>query len=200
MSGVGKLRGTYAKSEERRREILEAALEVFAVSGFRSGSIRDVAERVGMSEAGLLYHFPTKNVLLTAVLDERDEIARRIVPSGDDGLATVLGLVTLAEYNMTIPGVVELFCVLSAEATAADHPAHDYFVQRYEAVRSLTGRAFEIIAAGGLLRDGIDPEAASRNIIALMDGLQVQWLLDRNSVDMPEEIRQFIRGVLTVDI
>jgi len=200
MSGVGKLRGSYAKSEERRREILEAALEVFAVSGFRSGSIRDVAERVGMSEAGLLYHFPTKNVLLTAVLDERDEIARRIVPNGEDGLATVLGLVTLAEYNMTIPGVVELFCVLSAEATAADHPAHDYFVQRYEAVRSLTGRAFGLLAERGLLRQGIDPEAASRNVIALMDGLQVQWLLDRNSVDMPEEIRQFIRGVLTVDI
>ena len=200
MSGVGKLRGSYAKSEERRREILEAALEVFAVSGFRSGSIRDVAERVGMSEAGLLYHFPTKNVLLTAVLDERDEIGRRFVPSGEDGLATVLGLVTLAEYNMTIPGVVELFCVLSAEATAADHPAHDYFVQRYEAVRSLTGRAFGLLAERGLLRQGIDPEAASRNVIALMDGLQVQWLLDRNSVDMPEEIRQFIRGVLTVDI
>ena len=57
MTVSGKPRGSYAKTAARRREILEAGIEVFSANGFRSGSIRDIAERVGMSQAGLLHHF-----------------------------------------------------------------------------------------------------------------------------------------------
>jgi AcrR family transcriptional regulator len=198
--GAGKPRGPYVKTEKRRREILEAALEVFASGGYRSGSIRDVAAKVGMSEAGLLHHFPNKSALLTAVLDQRDTVASGLVPLGDDaGIDTLIGLAELAEYNMTVPGLVELYCVLSAEATSPAHPAHDFFVQRYEWARSGIGRSLTRMGERGQLRDGIDPEVSARNILALMDGLQVQWLLDRDSVDMPTEIRAYIRSLTTMD-
>ena len=44
-------RGIYAKTPERRAEILDAALEVFADAGFRSGSLREIADKAGMSQA-----------------------------------------------------------------------------------------------------------------------------------------------------
>ena len=74
---VRKPRGEYAKTSAKRTAILDAALEVFAESGYRSGSLRDVAGKVGMSEAGLLHHFPNKSALLAAVLDRRDRRALR---------------------------------------------------------------------------------------------------------------------------
>jgi AcrR family transcriptional regulator len=185
-------RGEYAKSSVTRELILDAALEVFAESGYRSGSLRDIAARVGMSDAGLLHHFPSKSALLGAVLDRRDFLARTIVPTeGTGGISLLRALVDLSRHNASVPGVVELYCILSAEGTAPDHPAHAYFTSRYDGVRALVGDAFEAIRAEGRLLAGVSPQRAAIATIALMDGLQVQWLLDRDVVDMAAELSDF---------
>lgn len=201
MSTPGRVRGNYAKTPERRREILEASIEVFSSSGFRSGSLRDIAERVGMSQAGLLHHFANKGELLAAVLRLRDDRAEEFVPlRGAEGLETITGFVNLVEYNATVPGLVELHCVLSAEATDPSHPAHAYFVDRYQWVVHDLTRAFEDMRGKGQLAEGVDPASAARAITAFSDGIQVQWLLDRTSVDMAEEMRRFLRPLVTVEI
>jgi hypothetical protein len=97
--------------------------------------------------------------------------------------------------NMANKGIVELFCILSAEATAEDHPAHAYFKERYKFVTELTGKYFELLKNEGKLREGIEPAAAASALIAVSDGLQVQWLLDP-SWDMLEGHRAFFRGIL----
>lgn len=199
-STQGRRRGTYAKTEATRQAILDAALEVFSGSGYRAGSLREIALRVGMSEAGLLHHFRNKSALLEAVLEERDERARAVVPTNsEDGASVLRGLVELAAINSSIPGVVELFATLSAEATAPDHPAHAYFVRRYDFTRSTIERALTGLEAQGRLRHGMTPHRGAVTIIALMDGLQVQWLLDRSVVDMAEELRALLRTFADID-
>ena len=194
-------RGRYAKTEGTRTAILDAALEVFAEGGFRAGSLRDIASRVSMSEAGLLHHFSSKSALLSAVLDRRDAHDQQFVSAGStDGTASIRGLLELARYNASVPGVVELYCTLSAEATSPDHPAHDYFVRRYERTRSTLLNAFVRLQQDQLLREGVDPVAAARSTIAVMDGLQVQWLLDRSVLDMAEELRTFLRRLVAIDL
>jgi hypothetical protein len=47
--------------------------DVFSTSGYRAGSLKDVAVKVGLSQAGLLHHFPSKEALLEALLTLRDE-------------------------------------------------------------------------------------------------------------------------------
>ena len=195
----GRPRGSYAKSEGTRKAILEAALEVFAQGGYRSGSLREVAQLVGMTEAGLLHHFPSKANLLAAVLDLRDEHAYELVPLDQAGEATIRGLVDLARYNASVPGVVELYCVLSAEATSPDHPAHEYFVRRYKQTRKWVDTAFAQLAVEGKLAPGVQPEGASKATIALMDGFQVQWLLDRSSIDMADELLDYFKRVTTLE-
>ncbi len=54
-----KPRGQYGKTAARRQEIVDAAVEVFGTMGYNKGSLREVADRVGMSQAGLLHHFPS---------------------------------------------------------------------------------------------------------------------------------------------
>lgn len=55
---------------------------------------------------------------------------------------------------------------------------------------------FEGARAAGLLRPGIDPGTAGRAFVALMDGLQLQWLLDRDSVDMAAVLRELLAECL----
>ncbi|MEN2740875.1 helix-turn-helix domain-containing protein [Microbacterium sp. X-17] len=199
---VGKPRGAYAKTDEKRRVILDAALEVFAQSGYRAGSIRDIAERVGMSEAGLLHHFPNKSALLAAVLERRDVRGEQLVPIDDAsiGRATIAGLLELASYNASTPGVVALYCTLSAEGTSPDHPAHEYFVRRYDWMREGLEKAFTVIQREGGLQPGVRPLSAAVRTVALMDGLQVQWLLDRDVLDMTEELRGFLRTIVSYEL
>jgi len=193
-------RGSYAKTEATRKSILDAALEVFSGSGYRSGSLREIAGLVGMSEAGLLHHFRNKSALLEAVLEERDDRARALVPiESNDGAAVLRGLVELAAYNASIPGVVELYATLSAEATAPDHPAHAYFVRRYEYTRGNIERAMTDLQSRGRLRNGMTPRRAAITIISMMDGLQVQWLLDRSVLDMAEELRVLFTTFADID-
>jgi AcrR family transcriptional regulator len=199
--GVRGPRGSYAKSVATQAAILDAALEVFAEGGYRSGSLRDVAAKVGISEAGLLHHFKSKSRLLEAVLDRRDALARQFVPEHPvDGTQAMHGLIALAKYNASVPGVVELYCTLSAEATSPGHPAHDYFVRRYDVTRATLTDAYLDLETRGLLRPGISVAAAVRSTIAIMDGLQVQWLLDRSLLDMAEELRVHLRSLTLVDL
>jgi AcrR family transcriptional regulator len=201
MTLTGKPRGAYAKTAGRRREILEAGIDVFSSNGFRSGSIREIAERVGMSQAGLLHHFSNKNELLAGVLELRDDQSRTLTNmESPDGLEHLRGLVSVVEYNASVPGLVELHCILSAEATSPDHPAHEYFINRYKWVVAFTKDSFEAAKLKGQLADGVDPASAARSLVALMDGLQVQWLLDRESIDMAEETRRYVHTLLTVPL
>jgi AcrR family transcriptional regulator len=187
-------RGPYRKTAARQQEILDAALAVFGRSGYRSGSIREIADTVGMSQAGLLHHFESKDALLTAVLRHRDERSRRLF-SRARGIDFLVSAVDA--FRVTERGTAELYCVLSAEATAPGHPAHDYFTERYDWLRSVLTDAFGRMASARQLRAGVDPAAAARSTVAVMDGLQLQWLLDPASVDMAADLSAHFRALAT---
>ena len=193
-------RGPYRKTAETRGAILDAALEVFAGSGFRSGSLREVSRRVGMSNAGVLHHFADKEALLAAVLDRRDEIdveeVRRLARDGESALHA---LVDLTRVNGTKPEIVRLYAILSAEATARDHPAHAHFVRRYSRTRDFVREAFDALENRGKLATGVSAESAAIGTIAMMDGLQTQWLIEPASVDMPAQLASYLQSITQVD-
>ena len=196
-----KARGEYAKTPERRQQIVDAAVEVFSSAGFHKGSIRDVAEKAGLSQAGLLHHYPSKEHLLEAVLTWRDSETRRLLGEPfPEGLDFLRGMVRAAEHNATTPELVELHVIVSAEGTSAEHPLRDYFVRRYASVVDLTRRAFERAATEGQVQPGVDCASAARTLVALMDGLQIQWLLDPDHVDMAADLRRYLQPLLTVEL
>jgi hypothetical protein len=98
------------------------------------------------------------------------------------------------------PGIVDLYVRLAAEAVGPDHPAHAYFERHYRSARDLTVRSFRVLAAGGELRKGVDPELAALGFIALMDGLQVQWLTMPDEVDPVGALRSHLQSLLTVEL
>ncbi|WP_197511363.1 TetR/AcrR family transcriptional regulator [Tessaracoccus coleopterorum] len=58
---------------ERRQAILAAATDVFGSKGYANGTLHDIADQVGMTHAGILHHFGSKDQLLLEVLTYRDQ-------------------------------------------------------------------------------------------------------------------------------
>jgi AcrR family transcriptional regulator len=193
--------GSYPKGRIRREDIIKAAVVVYGEAGYHGASLREIAKRVGITHAGLLYYFPTKEALLAAVLERRDAQdaqARRL--SVPPGLQALDRLISLAAHNLDHPGFVDLYSRLAAEAVSPDHPAHEYFERHYRLARWYAVESFKVLAERGQLRTDIDAELAGLSLIALMDGLQVQWLSNPGEVDLVGSLRFFLQGLLTVPL
>lgn len=181
-------RGSYAKGVAKREEILERALDVIAREGYRGASIKELAEEVGLSQAGLLHYFDSKEELFTAILRKRDEIDSANFGLADDdgsveGVDLREGYLGVIRHNADVPGLVQLFARLSVDASDPDHAAHEFFVARGKTLRTAFAAAIAAQQAAGELSDRIDPDTLARIFQAVADGLQVQWMLEPD-VDM----------------
>ncbi|MFP3670184.1 TetR/AcrR family transcriptional regulator, partial [Priestia sp. SIMBA_032] len=108
-----------------RERIIDAAIDVFAISGFRASTMKDIADRAGISQRGLAHHFASKFDLLSAVLSVREQESASLLapsPSGHPVDALESMLEVIADNNKR-PGLVELYSILAAEGTTEDHPA-----------------------------------------------------------------------------
>ncbi|WP_065571274.1 TetR/AcrR family transcriptional regulator [Microbacterium oleivorans] len=170
----------------RRREILDAAQEIFGSKGFANGTLQDIAEQVGMTHAGILHHFGSKDQLLLDVLEHRDQTDVVDLDGGriPGGMELFRHLVHTAIMNMQRAGIVQAYAVLSAESVTDDHPGRPYFVHRYTVLRKDLREAFERVCQERGISDPGSIEHGSAAILAVMDGLQVQWLLDPTAVDL----------------
>lgn len=197
--GEAKTRGPYAKTPARRAEIVRAARDSFAEKGYARASLRDIAERAGITHAGLLHHFRNKDELLAEVLADRDseewQHGRAEVDSLDR-LAPYLG--ELIHHHQTAPELMRLWIELAAAASRPDHPAHAYFVERYERGRTQFVEGLHDDTARKRLREGISPESAAILFHAVLNGLQLQWVLDQD-LDIVGPVNDFVRLLLVGD-
>ncbi len=198
MSTTTRATKTRPQTAARRREILAAATDVFGSKGFANGTLADIAEHVGMTHAGILHHFGSKDQLLLEVLTYRDEtdvehLDGRHIPGGID---LFRHLVHTAISNAQRAGIVQAFVVLSGESVTDDHPAASYFERRYRTVRAETITAFEEVCAARGVTDLSVVRHASASILAVMDGLQVQWLHDPDAVDLAAATQFAIEAIV----
>lgn len=196
-------RGPYAKTAARRREILAAAKALLARRGYRNTSINAIAEELGLTQAGLLYHFPSKEDLLFAVLakheDERRNRYRQERVEESDARCALEPLIASFRENIDDPEWVGIWTILSAEATDEDHPAHAAMVARYERIRSEMIDGLDQLCAAGVIAADVDPVHASATILAVMDGLQLQWLLNP-ALDILSMFEEFVLSYYRVSL
>ncbi|SDQ56937.1 transcriptional regulator, TetR family [Curtobacterium sp. UNCCL20] len=183
-------RGSYAKGIAKREEILTVALDLVAQQGFRRTSIKDIAEAVELTQAGLLHYFDSKDELWVEILRRRDELDLAHDWQADDPAALLAAIV---RHNTEVPGLVQMFVNLSAAAaTDPEHPAHEYFRERYERSRRDLSDDFRVMQEDGRLRADVDPEQLTSVLLAVSDGMQIQWLYDP-SRDMAEHVELVAR-------
>jgi AcrR family transcriptional regulator len=183
------------RTRASKAKIIQAATQFFAQQGYRGAKMSDIARAANLTEPGLLHHFPSKNHLLMEVLAERDRVDGELIDfkgysEKKDFLSSQQKLV---EHNSTVPGLVQLFTTLAAESIQKEHPGHNFFRERYH-----KGRADEIemlrhAQESGEIRSDIPAEDLAAMLYAMMDGLQIQWLYEPETIDMVKVFSNFTK-------
>ena len=176
-------RRSYPKGVRRRQQILDSVIAVLAQRGVDRASLRTVGEAIGVSHTALRHYFSSRDELLVEAYRTHEARAAGNAPGADE---SAVGLIMrAAERNRSIPGLVELYATLTTDALQEQHAVTREFVRgRFRSLReALAG----MIASGqqaGRIAPGIDPLDAAALVIAASDGLQIQWLLDPDAVDV----------------
>ncbi|MEU5880591.1 TetR family transcriptional regulator [Spirillospora sp. NPDC047279] len=176
-----------AKGEDRRQRIIAVARRLLTRNGSRGTTLGEIAREAGVTPAGLLHHFASKEQLVHAVLDARDDY--------DDAHADRTGdileqLAAIPARFRESPDLIGMFTVLLAENLAPEAPLHERFLHRHRA-------AVDTIAAGlrrgqseGRYRADLDPAVKAVEIVAFLNGIETSWLLDP-SIPLAEVFREY---------
>ncbi|MCV7143177.1 TetR/AcrR family transcriptional regulator [Mycolicibacterium fortuitum] len=189
--------GRYAKGEVKRAEIKAAALRLLEREGEAGASMRVIAKEAGISLAGLMHYFPTRDLLLTEIQRDGDakfqEWYRNSDTDVDPGEALAQAMVDKASK----PGSGTVYLSLAA-AAAVDpaHPAALYLRERYERIRDGVADYVRRRQAAGTVPDHVDAEFAATALISAADGIQIQWMSDP-SIDMGEHVRRVWERLLS---
>ncbi len=188
----------------RRRQIVDEAFRVIGRHGFNGFTVQLLAEKCGLSNAGLLYYFGSKDALLIALLDEfeRQETemiaplvatAQERVELTQDALAVRLGLLRrIVERSAERPELNRFSMTLQSEALDPSHPAHDWFGKRQDLALAL----FESMVTGFVR----DPATTARLLYAQMNGLEQQWLRAPEHFDLLSAWDEGVRCLVRADI
>jgi AcrR family transcriptional regulator len=169
----------------RRDLILHEAMECFAAYGFRGTTTREVAARVGISEAGLYRHFPSKEALYSAIIDAKiaapalvDELAAVAARGDDRGVFRGLAHGIL-ERSLRDPAFLRILYFTALEQHALAEP---FFATRVRGLREFLSDYLERRVREGALRP-LDPVLMARAFLGMvMDHLNVVLVFRQEDV------------------
>lgn len=168
-----------ARGSQRRQEILDAAVELFSTKGYRGTGIGALAERVGLTDAGVLYYFGSKERLLHEVVAERT----RATPPDAIDTWTLADLKTVGPRIADEEHLTRLYLVLNTESLNSDEPLHDFFAHRHRAGIQFLVHLLENEQARGNIRAGLDLHQIAAEVLGLSLGLQLIGLTDASILD-----------------
>ena len=164
-----------AKGEDRRQRILRVAQRLVSRYGWRGVTLGRIAREAGVTPAGLLHHFASKEDLLHAALDARDayDLAHADV-TGD----IVTEIRRAGERIQEVPDLVGMFAVLMMENIDPEAPLHDRFVDRYRSAVDIVAGVIREGQRTGRYRSDVDATVKAVEIVAFINGMESLWLLD----------------------
>ena len=181
-------RGALGTADQRREQMLRAALEVIADRGYADTRIADVAERTGISPALVIYYFKTKDQLLTEAIRYLENAwyadgQRRMaeLPTAAARIEEIVAMSCLPEADTEPHSSWALW--LDFWALAARNP--EVAGLRPQGRRAVAGHDRSLVRSGqeaGEFRD-VDPDNFAILLCSLLDGLAIQIALDDPVVD-----------------
>ncbi|MQY24155.1 TetR/AcrR family transcriptional regulator [Nocardia macrotermitis] len=180
-----------AKGEQRRSRILVVAQRLLTRYGWRNTTLAQIAEKAGVTRAGLLHHFESKDQLLRAVLDARDEDDEQHADLGGDVIAEIENVV---ERFRRAPDLIGMYTVLLAENLDPDAPLRDRLLDRHRAGLDVIAEGIRRGQRTGRFRADIDPVVKAIEVSAFLSGMETTWLLDP-SVPLDRVFRDYARAL-----
>lgn len=180
-----------AKGEDRKQRILAVAQRLLSRNGWRATTLAQIAREAGVSSAGLLHHFESKEQLLHAVLDARDLDDDTHSDRGGDLLGEIA---QVADRFNRAPELLGTFTVLLVENIDPDAPLHDRLVTRQRDATEIVAAAIRRGQAAGRYRADIDPDVKAVEILAFTHGMEMTWLLDP-SIPLTEVFKEYAEAL-----
>ena len=181
---------TRLPADERRDQLLDVALEVFATAGFHGASMNDVAEAAGVTKPVLYQHFDSKNDLFSALLDEvgrrmRTAIDKATADAVDGKDATIRGF---RAYFRWVAADLDGFRLLFGGAARHD-------AAFAEQVRAITSDAATAIAP--LIAADVDDDTRrliAHGLVGLAEGSSRRLLAHGQPFD-PDAVAETVAGL-----
>lgn len=192
------------RKKDKRRLILDAAVEVFAAQGFHRSRVSDIARRAEIADGTIYLYFKSKDDVLISVFEERMgeliEDARAFVSEAQDPRERLRRFarfhVAMAEQNRS------LAAVFLVEIRLSNRFMKDYQPQRLKEYLDLIGEIVEDGQRAGVFRPDVNPIVVRRAFFGALDETAMQWILTPGSrrryrlEPTAEEITEiFIRGL-----
>ncbi len=177
-----------AKGEDRKQRILQVAQRLLTRNGWRSTTLAQIAGEAGVTPAGLLHHFESKDQLLHAVLDARDlDDESHADRAGGDLISQIA---QVADRFHRAPELVGTFTVLLVENILPEAPLHNRMLARHREAVDIVAEMIRSGQADGRYRTDIDPAIKAVEILAFVHGMETTWLLDP-SIPLTEVFKQY---------
>ena len=163
---------------ERRRQILDAAVRVFARQGFHGSRVSDIADEAGVAY-GLLYHyFRSKDQLLSTVFSERWKLMLEAIEaadqrdaSGREKLDDIAGFI-VGSYHHD-PDLMKVIIVEVTRAANSFGRTHlDEIRQAFDGIAAIVAAA----QAKGEFRADADPQFAAMSFYGVVEQALTAWI------------------------
>ena len=146
-----------------RAQVLEAALELFRAGGFSRTSLREIAEKVGISKPALYYHFDSKDDLLMELLKPITGAMDELLDRAEAADPPLTGRQFFTAYFDAVMEHREVAVWLSLDNTARAHPdlAEKGWQQQQRLIRCIRGdddsfeHSVQVACALGAMQVGI---------------------------------------------
>lgn len=176
------------RSSRSSEALLDAAAELVAAGGLASMTVGAVSERAGYSRGLVSARFGTKAGLVDALIGRvwRRLEAAGVVPMSrkSPAISSLTALVDgLAHVADSAPGDLRALAALVHQASGADDELRDRMTAFADAMRSELADALERGIADGSVRADVDPGRDSVVLVAALNGIAYQWLLDADGID-----------------
>jgi AcrR family transcriptional regulator len=182
----------YKKSKISVASIVEAAMRVLARQGYARTSLMDIANEVGMSKGAVHYHFPTKEALMTTVLEAAcDAVAKHTLDvwtsSGNPDEALRSSLRELWRVRAELSNEAKVVADLLAQ-TLHDETLRPPLAQYYRFASSqVQAHLTEHLDTLGL-KPKIPADKVARLLHAMLDGLLMQKIVDPEAIQEEDVI------------
>ena len=160
--------------------------------GWRNTTLGRIAREAGVTPAGLLHHFESKDQLLHAVLEARDDYDLAYQDNASDDILEQLAGV--ADRFRKVPDLVGMYVVLLLENIDPDAPLHDRLFDRYRAAVDTLADGIRRGQRSGRFRTDLDPAVKAVEIVAFLYGMETSWLLDP-SIPVQEVFQEYVRSL-----
>jgi AcrR family transcriptional regulator len=172
-------RPTYAERRKLalREEIIDAAIEVFAESGYHEAGVADIAKRVGIGHSTFYRHFDNKRAILDEVIDTLIQRSTAALAAENAPQAAH----TLDEYREQVTRIAAALADITSdlrtvrliliEAASIDTELRERIDALFDLAVTLTGGYYEHGRERGYLRSDIDTTATARAVVGMILGL-----------------------------